>query len=63
MGMGSIEAFVADEAGAAALDYGFFVAFVAAALLLGAEDLAAAVEDLVDTVGDAVDDSLAGAIE
>lgn len=63
MGMGLIQAFFADEAGAAALDYGFFVAFVAAALLIGAENLAASVEDLFNTVSDAVNDSLSNPID
>jgi Flp pilus assembly pilin Flp len=61
--MECVQAFFDDEAGAAALDYGFFVAFVAAALLVGAEDLAASVESMFDTVGDAIESSFSGAID
>jgi Flp pilus assembly pilin Flp len=63
MGIGFIQAFLADEAGVAALDYGFFVAFVAAALLIGAEQLAASVGSMFGTVGDAIDNSVSGAID
>ena len=57
-----MEAFLTDESGVAALDYGFFVAFVAAALLVGAEFLAASAQSLYDTVADAVGDAVSGAI-
>ena len=57
-----MQAFLSDESGVAALDYGFFVAFVAAALLIGAEFLAASAQSLYDTVADAVGDAVSGAI-
>ena len=57
-----IEAFLTDESGVAALDYGFFVAFVAAALLIGAEYLAASAQSLYDVVAEAVSDAVSGAI-
>jgi Flp pilus assembly pilin Flp len=62
MGIGLVQEFIADEAGVAALDYGFFVAFVAAALLVGAEYLAASAESLYDTVGEAVGTAVSKAI-
>lgn len=57
-----MEAFLSDESGVAALDYGFFVAFVAAALLIGAEFLAASAQSLYDVVAEAVSDAVSGAI-
>ena len=57
-----MQAFLSDESGVAALDYGFFVAFVAAVLLIGAEFLAASAQSLYDTVADAVGDAVSGAI-
>jgi Flp pilus assembly pilin Flp len=62
MGIGLIQEFLADEAGVAALDYGFFVAFVAAALLVGAEFLAVSAQSLYDTVGEAVSSAVSRAI-
>jgi Flp pilus assembly pilin Flp len=62
MGIGFIHAFLADESGVAALDYGFFVAFVAAALLVGAEFLAASARSLYDVVAEAVGSSVSAAI-
>ncbi|MGE5145613.1 MAG: hypothetical protein ACM3N5_02635 [Candidatus Eiseniibacteriota bacterium] len=46
----------------AALDYGFFVAFVAAVLLIGAQYLAASAENLYEVVADAVGAAVSGAI-
>jgi Flp pilus assembly pilin Flp len=43
-----------DENGATALEYGFFVAFVAAALLIGAEILAGGVGDMYQLVNTVV---------
>jgi len=62
MGTGLIHAFLADETGVAALDYGFFVAFVAAALLVGAQYLAVSAQSLYDTVAEAVGNSISSAI-
>jgi Flp pilus assembly pilin Flp len=62
MGIGLIQTFLADEAGVAALDYGFLVAFVAAALLVGAEFLAASAQSLYNVVGEAVGGAVSNAI-
>jgi Flp pilus assembly pilin Flp len=62
MSIGFINAFLADEGGVAALDYGFFVAFVAAALLVGAQALSESVQSLYDVVAEAVGDSVSAAI-
>ena len=53
-----IRRLLADDGGATALEYGFFVAFVAAALLVGAEHLAAGVTDMFQTVNGAVSDKI-----
>jgi len=56
----AIRQFSMDETGATALEYGFFVAFVAAALLIGAEILAGGVESMYDTVRGVVTDKVEG---
>ena len=58
MGTKSVRQLLADEVGATALEYGFFVAFVAAVLLVGAEHLASGVDNIFGTVCGAVSDSL-----
>lgn len=49
-----------DEAGATALEYGFFVAFAAAALLLGAEVLAGGVDGMYSIVRGVVSSKVGG---
>jgi len=46
----ALRRFMLDETGATALEYGFFVAFVAAALLAGAEYLANGVDGMFNVV-------------
>jgi len=58
MEMTLIRALFADEMGATALEYGFFVAFVAAVLLIGAEFLAGGVGAMYDVVRTVVADKL-----
>ena len=53
-----IRQFSMDDAGATALEYGFFVAFVAAALLVGAEILAGGVASMYDSVSGVVTDKV-----
>jgi Flp pilus assembly pilin Flp len=60
-GAQSVEQFSADDAGATALEYGFFVAFVAAALLIGAEILAGGVGGMYNLVNDVVEDKVGNA--
>jgi Flp pilus assembly pilin Flp len=60
--IGLVHTFLSDETGVAALDYGFLVAFVAAALLIGAEYLAASAQSLYDTIGEAVGGAVSDAI-
>ena len=62
MGIAFIQSFLADESGVAALDYGFFVAFVAAALLIGAEFLAASARSMYDVVADAVGNAISSSV-
>jgi len=59
-GMPSVQQFSTDEAGATALEYGFFVAFVAAALMVGAEILAGGVGGMYSVVNGVVTDKVAG---
>jgi pilus assembly protein Flp/PilA len=54
IGVSVIRRFSMDESGATALEYGFFVAFVAAALLVGAEYLAGGVEAMFNIVRNVV---------
>jgi len=49
-----------DETGATALEYGFFVAFAAAALLLGAEVLAGGVDGMYSIVRGVVSSKVGG---
>ena len=49
-----------DEIGATALEYGFFVAFVAAALMVGAEILTGGVGGMYSVVNGVVTDKVAG---
>ena len=54
IGRRAVELFQMGEDGATALEYGFMVAFVAAALLVGAEILAGGVGNMYLTVRDVV---------
>ena len=54
-GAQSVRRLSMDEAGATALEYGFFVAFVAAALLIGAEILAGGVAGMYNMVSSSID--------
>lgn len=60
-GAQSVEQLSADEYGATALEYGFFVAFVAAALLIGAEILAGGVGGMYTLVNGLVDEKISNA--
>jgi len=57
----SVEQISTDEIGATALEYGFFVAFVAAALLIGAEILAGGVGGMYTLVNGVVEDKVGSA--
>jgi Flp pilus assembly pilin Flp len=60
-GAQSVEQLSTDDAGATALEYGFFVAFVAAALLIGAEILAGGVGGMYTLVNGVVEDKVGSA--
>jgi Flp pilus assembly pilin Flp len=60
-GAQSVEQLSTDDAGATALEYGFFVAFVAAALLIGAEILAGGVGGMYSFVNGVVEDKVGSA--
>lgn len=57
-GRRTVDQFSVDEDGATALEYGFMVAFVAAALLVGAEILAGGVGNMYLTVRDVVNEKI-----
>ena len=57
----SVEQLSTDDSGATALEYGFFVAFVAAALLIGAEILAGGVGGMYNLVNGVVEDKIGNA--
>jgi pilus assembly protein Flp/PilA len=58
MGTKSVRQFWVDDVGATALEYGFFVAFVAAVLLIGAEHLAGGVDGMFSVVRGVVSDNV-----
>ena len=57
MGVQSARRLSTDEDGATALEYGFMVAFVAAALLIGAEILAGGVAGMYTMVSSSITDA------